>query len=60
MQEKKNPGEEGETLNQESRGRGTKEGGTKRNATLLECHAMLTKLGVQQKQNVGTWLAHMI
>ena len=51
---KKNPGKEGETLNQESRGRGTK-----RNATLLERHTMLTKLGVQYKHNVGTWLTRI-
>ena len=33
---------------------------TKRNATLLQRHAMLTKLRVQCKHNVGTWPAHVL
>ena len=33
-------------------------GRTKRNATLLESHATLTKLRVQRKHNVGTWPPH--
>ena len=50
----KKPGKEGETLNQEEEGGR----GTKRNPTLLERHATLTKLPVQRKQNVGAWHAH--
>ena len=61
---KKNPGKEGETLNQESRGReGNQEKryatGALRYWSATPHHATLTKLWVQRKQNVGTWPAHV-
>ena len=58
--EKKNPKKEGETLNQESRGR--EENQEKRYTTYttrMPRHALLTKLRVHCKQNVGTWLVHV-
>ena len=56
-QGKKNTRKEGETLNQESRGReGNQE---KRYATRTPRHATLTKPRVQCNQNVGTWLAQV-
>ena len=59
-QGKKNPKKEGETLNQESRGR--EENQEKRYTTYttrMPRHALLTKLRVHCKQNVGTWLVHV-
>ena len=57
---KKNPKKEGETLNQESRGR--QENQEKRYTTYttrMPRHALLTKLRVHCKQNVGTWPVHV-
>ena len=54
-QREKKPGRR-ETLNQKSGGGRA----TKRNATLLQCHAMLTKLRVQCTHNVGTWPVHSL
>ena len=56
-QGKKNPKKEGETLNQESRGR--EENQEKRYTTRMPRHALLTKLRVHCKQNVGTWPVHV-
>ena len=53
----KNPGKEGETLNQEEEG-GREGNQEKPYATRTSRHAALTKLPVQRKQNVGTWHAH--
>ena len=53
----KNPGKEGETLNQEEEG-GREGNQEKPYATRTSRHATLTKLPVQRKQNVGTWHAH--
>ena len=57
---KKNPKKEGETLNHESRGR--EENQEKRYTTYttrMPRHALLTKLRVHCKQNVGTWPVHV-
>ena len=59
-QGKKNPKKEGETLNQESRG--WQENQEKRYTTYttrMPRHALLTKLRVHCKQNVGTWPVHV-
>ena len=57
---KKNPKKEGETLNQEWEGR--QENQEKRYTTYttkLPRHALLTKLRVHCKQNIGTWPVHV-
>ena len=57
---KKNPKKEGETLNQESRGREeNQEKCYTTYTTRMPRHALLTKLRVHCKQNVGTWPVHV-
>ena len=59
-QGKKNPKKEGETLNQEWEGR--QENQEKRYTTYttrMPRHALLTKLRVHCKQNIGTWPVHV-